>query len=449
MRPEDAVDALRRALEDSPDNLALREHLAATLLAADRLSEAEAEYRETIARGGGESARLGLARVFLASGKLAESLVLAEDLLDGSKAAPASLLLARILLERGEVDAARERYTRAVALDAALSDAELASMLSLVDDALAIPVALDPDGAEQELEELVPRPSSSAATKATITFADVGGMEELKDEIRMKIVYPLAQPELFGAYGKQAGGGILLYGPPGCGKTYLARATAGEIDAEFIAVGIDEVLGMYLGESEQQLHDAFERARRAAPCVLFFDEIDALGAKRSDVRTAAVRQLVNQLLSELDGVSSSNEGVLVLAATNAPWHVDDALRRPGRFDRVIFVPPPDRAARAAILEVLLAGKPDAGVDAELLASKTEGFSGADLHALVDRAVEAKLRASMRGGVPLPLTTEDLVATRDEIRATTAEWMQTARSYALHANQAGSYDDVLSYLGRKR
>ena len=304
MRPEDVLEALRKALDDSPDNLALREHLAATLSAANRLDEAEAEYRETIARGGGDSARLGLARVFLASGKLAESLVLAEGLVDGAEAGPANLLLARILLERGEVDAARERYTRAVSLDAALSDAELASMLSLVDnDAVAIPVALDLEGAEQQLVRHDERTTGDAGAKVTITFADVGGMEELKDEIRMKIVYPLAQPELFGAYGKQAGGGILLYGPPGCGKTYLARATAGEIDAAFIAVGIDEVLGMYLGESEQQLHDAFERARRGAPCVLFFDEIDALGAKRSDVRTGAVRQLVNQLLSELDGVS--------------------------------------------------------------------------------------------------------------------------------------------------
>jgi tetratricopeptide (TPR) repeat protein len=450
VKPEDVLAGLRAALDQSPDNVPLREQFAALLLSSDRVAEAEAEYRETIARGGGDSAHLGLARAFLAAGKLAEALVVAEGLADADQAAAASLLLARILLERGELDAARERYTQAVARDPALSDEGLASMLSVVaseDEPTRIALGAEPPsvGAGSEPAE----DTTPTDRKQPVTFADVGGMDDLKDEIRMKIAYPLTHPELFGAYGKEAGGGILLYGPPGCGKTYLARATAGEIEADFIAIGIDEVLGMYLGESEQQLHDAFERARRAAPCVLFFDELDALGARRSDVRTSAVRQLVNQLLAEMDGVSSSNSGVLVLGATNAPWHVDDALRRPGRFDRVVFVPPPDRRARVAILEVLLAGKPVADVDVSRIARQTEGFSGADLRALVERAVESRLRDSMRSGVPLPLGTDELLAARGTARPTTAEWMQTARSYALHANQAGSYDDVLAYLGKKR
>jgi transitional endoplasmic reticulum ATPase len=273
-------------------------------------------------------------------------------------------------------------------------------------------------------------------------------MEDVKEEIRMKIVHPFAQPDLFAAYGKTPGGGILLYGPPGCGKTHIARATAGEISATFIAVGIDEVLSMWMGESEQALHKAFERARRAAPCVLFFDEVDAIGAKRHDIRHGAMRQLVNQFLAELDGIKTSNEGVLVLAATNAPWAVDDALRRPGRFDRVVFIPPPDKRARAAILHLHLAERPTSDVDVESLARKTNSFSGADLAAVVDRAVEAKLRDSMQARVPLPLETRDLEAALKGARPTTAEWMQTARSYALHANEAGTYDDVLAYLERR-
>ena len=440
---EATLATLREALALSPDNVPLREHLAATLLVAGRADEAEAEYREALTRGAGGSAQLGLARAFFALGKLREAGVLAETLAEtDADNAGAQLLLARIVLNDGRPDEARERYTRAVQLDPSLSDPELAAALAAGDARRErVPthayVADDGDGLE-----------TVGAERPRITFDDVGGMEDVKEEIRMKIVHPFAQPELFAAYGKTPGGGILLYGPPGCGKTHIARATAGEISATFIAVGIDEVLSMWMGESEQALHEAFERARRAAPCVLFFDEVDAIGAKRHDIRHGAMRQLVNQFLAELDGIKTSNEGVLVLAATNAPWAVDDALRRPGRFDRVVFLPPPDEQARAAIIHLHLAERPTSDVDVESLARKTNGFSGADLAAVVDRAVEAKLRDSMQARVPLPLETRDLEAALKGARPTTAEWMQTARSYALHANEAGTYDDVLAYLERR-
>jgi transitional endoplasmic reticulum ATPase len=437
------LEKLRAALAVSPDNVPLREHLAASLLAVGRAADAEIEFREALVRGAGTSAQLGLARAFFALGKLAEASVLAETLAeDGDEKAGAQVLLARILLNQGQPVEARERYTDAVQLDPSLSDADLAAALAAggAEPRERVP-AHERAAREPELEHI-------AAERPQVTFADVGGMDDVKDEIRMKIALPFEQPELFAAYGKGAGGGILLYGPPGCGKTHIARATAGEISAAFVAVGIDEVLSMWLGESEQQLHDAFEHARRAAPCVLFFDEVDAIGAKRHDIRHGAMRQLVNQFLAELDGIKSANEGVLVLAATNAPWSVDDALRRPGRFDRVIFIPPPDARARAAILRVQLAGRPVAEVDLETLARKTTGFSGADLRAIVDRAVEAKLRESMQAGVPLPLDTRDLEAALKGARSTTAEWMHTARSYALHANEAGTYDDVLAYLERR-
>jgi transitional endoplasmic reticulum ATPase len=422
----------------------LREHLAATLLAAGHAHEAEAEYREALTRGAGGGAQLGLARAFFALGKLREAGVLAEALAESeSDNAGAQLLLARIVLNDGRPDEAREHYTRAVQLDASLSDPELAAALAAGAAKRERVPAHAYTGADDDADA-----ETAAAERPRITFADVGGMDDVKEEIRMKIVHPFAQPELFAAYGKTPGGGILLYGPPGCGKTHIARATAGEINATFIAVGIDEVLSMWMGESEQQLHEAFERARRAAPCVLFFDEVDAIGAKRHDIRHGAMRQLVNQFLAELDGIKTSNEGVLVLAATNAPWAVDDALRRPGRFDRVVFIPPPDERARIAILHLHLADRPTSDVDVDSLARKTNGFSGADLAAVVDRAVEAKLRDSMQARVPLPLETRDLEAALKGARPTTAEWMQTARSYALHANEAGTYDDVLAYLERR-
>jgi SpoVK/Ycf46/Vps4 family AAA+-type ATPase len=442
---EATLDALREALAVSPDNVPLREHLASTLLAAGRAEEAEAEYREALARGAGAGAQLGLARAFFALGKLREASVLAESLAEESpEDASVPLLLARVLLNEGRPVEAREHYTRAVQLDPSLSDPDLAASLA-ASEPVPVPAHAD-DVAEDDRRDEHDEPL--AAERPRVTFADVGGMDDVKEEIRMKIVHPLANPELFAVYGKAAGGGILLYGPPGCGKTHIARATAGEISAAFIAVGIEEVLSMWLGESEQALHDAFDRARRAAPSVLFFDEVDAIGAKRHDIRHGAMRQLVNQFLAELDGIKTSNEGVLILAATNAPWAVDDALRRPGRFDRVVFIPPPDVLARVAILRVHLAARPKTDVDVELLARRTDGFSGADLAAVVDRAVEAKLRESMRARVPLPLETRDLEAALKGARPTTAEWMQTARSYALHANEAGTYDDVLTYLERR-
>src|SRR5690606_30928145 len=143
----------------------------------------------------------------------------------------------------------------------------------------------------------------------------------------------------------------------------------------FMSVGINDVLSMWLGNSERSLHELFEQARRSAPCVLFFDEVDALGARRSDMQQSAGRHLINQFLAELDGVDSSNEGVLILAATNSPWHVDPAFRRPGRFDRILFVYPPDVSARASILQILLKEKPTQAIDYGQLAKKTDGFSG--------------------------------------------------------------------------
>jgi transitional endoplasmic reticulum ATPase len=202
---------------------------------------------------------------------------------------------------------------------------------------------------------------------------------------------------------------------------------------------------MWLGQSERNLHGIFEQARTKKPCVLFFDEVDALGAKRTDLRTSAVRQIINQFLAELDGVRGSNSGVLILAATNAPWHLDSALRRPGRFDRVIFVPPPDFPGRTEILRLLVRGKPTEKIDFEHLAKKTGDFSGADLKAVVDRAVEAKLMEAMRSGVPHPLTTKDLLEAASKVRPSTAEWFATARNYVLYANQEGIYDEVRRYL----
>jgi len=458
--PDPALDPLREAVRLSPDNVPLRHHLAGLLVAAGALAEAERLYRQGLATAPGEQRlRLGLADVFQRQGKPEQALVVIEDLLEQPEPLPqAQLLGARLLLEAGEAVQAARHYHAAVAREPALADPELASRLPAPGEPLHPAADLDPDGTVEDpfvvdgkvrvAAEDPPGLDEAAAERPSASFADVGGMEAIKDEIRLKVIHPLDHPELYRAYGKPVGGGVLLYGPPGCGKTHLARATAGEIRAGFVAVGLDQVLDMWLGESERKLHELFERARRSQPCVLFFDEVDALGASRSDMRTSAARLLVNQFLAELDGVDRSNDGVLVLAATNAPWHLDAAFRRPGRFDRILFVPPPDAAARAAILRIHCRDKPLGEIDYQRLAARGDGLTGADLKAVVDLAVEAKLLEAIRVGVPRPLTTKDLAAAAKKVKPSTRDWFASARNYATYANQAGLYDDVLAYLERR-
>jgi SpoVK/Ycf46/Vps4 family AAA+-type ATPase len=353
------------------------------------------------------------------------------------------LLHAKILAGIGEIRQAVSEYKRAVELDHTLADPEFATRLGIGATEAESEVVDGKVRAAWNEEEAPPQEREIERPK--INFSDVGGMEKVKEEIRLKIIHPLTHAELYAAYGKPIGGGILMYGPPGCGKTYLARATAGEIKAAFISVGINDVLDMWIGRSERNLHDLFEQARSHRPCVLFFDEVDALGASRTDMRQHAGRQLINQFLAEMDGVQSSNEGVLILAATNAPWHLDSAFRRPGRFDRMLFVPPPDAAARAAILRLLVRGKPAGEIDFDQVARKCDNFSGADLKAVVDIAIERKLQEAMKSGVPQPLTTKDLAAAAGVQKPTTREWFATARNYALYSNQGGIYDDILQFL----
>jgi transitional endoplasmic reticulum ATPase len=437
----DPIPALRAALAVSPDNIPLRLHIAETLLNRGEAEAATPEYAQLLKLDPQNvEAQFGMARSLHQTDQLSAALALLESLLQRStNPDPAWLALhARVLLQSGDMSRAAQQFRRAVAADDRLQASDLAERLA------AVPIgAIGMDDADAPLidDGLVERPH--------LTFADVGGMAELKEQIRLKIIYPLANAELYKAYGKAIGGGILMYGPPGCGKTHLARATAGEIQANFIAVGLNDVLDMWLGNSEQNLHDLFDRARRNAPCVLFFDEADALAASRSDFRNTNARMLINQFLTELDGVQYTNEGVLILAATNAPWHMDSAFRRPGRFDRILFVPPGDATARSEILRVLCKGKPVADIDFAFLAQKTPQFSGADLQSIVDVAVEQKLQEAMKTGMPKPLTTKDLANAIGKVRASTREWFGTARNYAVHANQDGTYDDILQYLNQHK
>ncbi|MFJ5707797.1 AAA family ATPase [Streptomyces sp. NPDC093105] len=284
-----------------------------------------------------------------------------------------------------------------------------------------------------------------------VRLADVGGMTDVKERLEAAFLAPMRNPELRRLYGKSLRGGLLLYGPPGCGKTFIARAVAGELGANFLTVSLSDVLDMWIGASEKNIHDIFETARRQAPCVVFLDELDALGGKRSRTHSNGLRNVVNQLLTELDGIASGagNEGVFVLAATNVPWDVDIALRRPGRLDRTLLVLPPDGPAREAILRYHLRDRPIEAVDLGKLVKATDDFSGADLAHLCETAAESALLDSARTGKVRLITTKDLLGAAKQIRPSTEPWFAAARNVAMFANEGGLYDDLLAYLKRKR
>src|SRR5262245_8600418 len=287
------------------------------------------------------------------------------------------------------------------------------------------------------------------AEKPGVTLSDVAGMEDVKRRLNLAFLAPLKNPEMMRMYGKTLRGGLLLYGPPGCGKTARARATAVELGAKFIAVGLADVLDMWIGQSERNLREIFQSARRNAPCVLFFDEIDALGQKRSLQRHSAARNVVNQLLSEMDSVNADNEAIFVLAATNHPWDVDTALRRPGRLDRTLLVLPPDGAARMAILQLQSRQRPIDKIDFKWLAEKTTDFSGADLVHLFESAVELAMEDSLTSGRVRPVGMNDFKKALKEIKPSTRAWFEVASNYAIFANEGGAYDELLDYLRANR
>jgi SpoVK/Ycf46/Vps4 family AAA+-type ATPase len=390
------------------------------------------------------------------------------SLLDAVQRAPEDLPLrvhlAGRLLAAGRTPEALEHC--AAALRLAPDDPAASAVLASISAALTPPfppqplAAVGPDdfdwkAAEEQIEGLgvaaPPRSEPDAPLeRPAITMADVGGMEQVKAEIQSSFLIPMAHPELRAAYGAELGGGLLLYGPPGCGKTFLARAVAGELGAAFVAVSLADVLDMWLGASERNMKALFESARAHRPSVIFLDEIDAIGQRRTNLRNnPAMRGTVNQLLSEMDGATANNDGVFVLAATNQPWDVDPALRRPGRFDRVLFVSPPDLDARMAILKVHLRDRPLGPLDLHRLAKETDGYSGADLARLCAVATRAALADAAATGHVRPVLMSDLDQARKQFKSTTGEWLATARNAATFANVDGTYDDLDEYLKRRR
>jgi SpoVK/Ycf46/Vps4 family AAA+-type ATPase len=403
------IDSMRRAVQAAPDDARLRLHLAELLLADGQAQAAVAECATVLA----QEPDLAAARALLLRAMGEPAAVVREPDPDPDSApslpAPTS----------GGFDwTAAEHEVGDIAAPMFVTD----------DDAEGQPVA-----------------SAWEVESAGITLADVGGMQQVKDRLEAAFLAPMRNPELRQLYGKSLRGGLLLYGPPGCGKTFIARAVAGELGARFVSVGLADILDMYIGNSERNIAELFGLVRREAPCVLFLDEIDALGQKRSSTRNSAMRGAVVQLLTELDGVAGQNEGVFVLAATNQPWDVDPALRRPGRLDRTLLVLPPDGEARESVFRYHLRSRPVEGIDLRRLAKATDGFSGADIAHVCETASERALIESSRSGTVRMIGMADLEGALREVRPSIGGWLETARNVVLFADEDGTYAELRDYL----
>jgi SpoVK/Ycf46/Vps4 family AAA+-type ATPase len=402
------LDSLRKAVEAMPDDVPLRAHLATMLMSAGLRDEAVRQAGAVLQREPGNEAALAL------------------------------------LQNPGPSPMQGQEPTQPADREYDWSQAE-----SEVKDLL--PPMFVSGGPDDRAAATGDDPAARAfdAEQTELRLADVAGMAEVKRRLEAAFLAPMRNPELRRLYGKSLRGGLLLYGPPGCGKTFIARAVAGELKARFMPVSFADVIDAFVGQSERNIHEMFSMARRHAPCVLFLDEVDALGQKRSQLRNTPMRSAVNQLLLELDDVTGSNEGVFLLAATNHPWDVDSALRRPGRFDRTLLVLPPDEPAREAIFKYHLRERPIAGIDLARLARMSDGYSGADIAHICETSAEHALMDSVERGTPRMIGQADLEAAVAEVKPSLGPWFETARNVALFANEGGAYDDLAAYLKKRR
>lgn len=459
MNLADTIRLLKKSLSHNPDDWETRLHIASLLIEGGSTPEATALLSEARSLPDSENMQLNYASI-LRHGNGDKAMEMLDTIIASNKScARAYRIKADILRARGMREEARKQYNVATVIDEALEDAEFEAWLENPGSSpgeaapkVALPVgSMEPS--PEESHKITPEDDDFSgvdaldkiieSTRDLIDFSHIGGMEPLKERIRMSIIHPFKNKEIFKKFKKRSGGGLLFYGPPGCGKTLISRATAGECGAHFINISIHDILSKWIGEAEQRLHALFEEARRKSPTVIFIDEVDALGVKRSDAGNSA--SLVNSLLTEMDGTESKNADILVIGATNTPWRVDAAFRRPGRFDHVIFVPPPDLQARVSILEIMLSGIPAESIDIKKIAKQTEKFSGADLRALIEKSTETVLQQIMRTGEEIKLTQKHILTQIPGTRPTTLEWLEQASNYASFSNQSGLYDDLAEYL----
>ena len=368
---------------------------------------------------------------------------------------------AKDLEDRGQSERARELYLKAAKLynDASMTSTEgidrntqrdLAEHLFARAQALKKSSAvLSSDGNAQSKRDSANNDESSLSKDDVFLkeipktgFSDIGGLEQVKEEIRKAIIYPFTHKELYQMYGQKAGEGILLYGPPGCGKTMMAKAAAKECGAEFISVKTSSIVSKWVGASEKNVRQVFDIARQADRSIIFFDEIDSIASRRSESEDYAKR-VVNELLAQMDGVDTASDNLLVLAATNEPWAIDPALRRPGRFSKLVFVPEPDLDAREAILKIHLKKRPlDDDVDIKHLATITNSYSGADLAAICKEAADIPLGEALRGSEPRKMRHQDFETVLQKRKPSIISWYIEARSAIQKTGEEGVFTELL-------
>ncbi len=251
--------------------------------------------------------------------------------------------------------------------------------------------------------------------KPNVRFSDIAGLDEVKEEIYLKMIYPFQHPELAQRYGIDVGGGMLMYGPPGTGKTMFAKAIACELDATMFVISPAQLMSKWVGEAEQNVKKLFDTAKSEPKAVIFMDEVEALVPKRRSSESSVMQRVVPQILQELEGFDrKAGRALMFLGATNEPWALDTAMMRPGRLDTKVYIPLPDAAARFRLFEIYLGRRPlDDDVDFAVLAERTAGYSGADIKAIASRAASRPFLESVAGGQPRNIRMADVLAVIDE------------------------------------
>ncbi|MGC8547986.1 MAG: AAA family ATPase [Candidatus Micrarchaeia archaeon] len=338
---------------------------------------------------------------------------------------------------QGNYEEAKEWYTKSLKLNPNYQQAKvrLEQLNSKINSTSAAPQAQmqvtsgsEPTNvkpAEEENETVVEEGQIKKVRwyKSNITFKDVVGLEKQKELIYENIILAIRKPELLRAYGKKLGLGVLFYGPPGNGKTFIVNAIAGETQSNVIVVRIHEIVDMYAGNTEKNLHAVFEQARQHTPCILFFDEIDALGMKRDSggEQMSYMRMAVNAFLTEMDGVEKNPEGIFVIGATNQPWDMDPALKRSGRFGERIYFPPPNYKARKAAFKYNTRNMPLGRISFGRLARATMGFSQADIADVCDKAALIPAVEEDKTGRKRKVMMKDFLRMIKEHGSTLDEW----------------------------
>jgi AAA+ superfamily predicted ATPase len=464
------INFLRQAVEDSPEDVTLLLTYGGALLETGQPDEALATFVRVLELEPRQrDAQLGIAQALFQKGEVSEAAVRVEAILaEDNSCAGAHILLSLLHLAEHDRTRAIEEYLVAVSADRSLADGKLESVLGLQDCATAEKTASgerytnnanysndtnpfsdyesceDTDGPIESDEDLFAAPATPQ-----LRFADICGHSEVKNELRRRWILPVENPVLARTYRMPVGAGVLLCGPPGCGKSMLAEAVAKEVGCKLIRASIHEILDPYFGSSERNLFQLMEMAREEAPVVISIDHIDTIAGNRHRVRDNQARNLANQFLHQLDLLTAGQDPVMVIGSTDMPWLIDRSFLRPGRLGQPVFVPPPDRSDRLAILHKLAASYPTEEIDLEQLASTTRGFSGADLKGIFEIAGQRALETAVSEERLHLLDQSTIAAARQLIAPSTTSWFELARKNIARIRQDEVFAGILRSVTENR